>query len=975
MKKTFSKALSLLLVLAMLLSVIPMALATEEAPTEPGTGESSDPTTAAGASVTITGPETAVVGDTVIVSVAVANVDTSKFDVTYKWNQGTPGNTDTVTMKIEEAVNHTFYCTVSFTAKNEADAALTPAAVESDKHTVAVTAVPTGISLPEAATVRVGKNTTLTATVTPGAVAANKLTWKSSDETVATVDANGKVTGVKAGTATITAAYGTGDDAVVSNACTVTVAAAAAVLSVKDMVVNKGEDYQYAELVFTPALNYDARKALKLTVTHTGDDCIEDVMLSPNYNYIVFEAVKAGKAEITVSSATSAIEPVTFKVVVSDGTIKCDPHTEEALSGADHTLKPIYYAGFTILNDTVTFQYEELAKRGNISVDAATGKVSLGSTSPAAIKVGITAIDKESREKVAYGETYVSFYVENNVTVSMPANNRSLIFGDVDHIKESGRLDGKLLENYDTDDNSSVSDYSDTVKFDDLTATEGILSANSCTVSSLPRMVFTAGTNGTASFNFAVTPGETFGNLPLCQGKVIIRYDGADGDIVYSTTYNKAVTFSETDFYRFWKSCGMTGGLDYVMITRLPTYGTLYTSAASTSAAYAASTNDKFYYGAYAIGANNEDLGTLTYVPLSTKTTAYDVAIPFVAYGEKAGEEVSGYVVIHLNETSNPITSRGIFFGTEYDTKNDLTYADQIAIRFKEQTGENLDYVIFSLPDVEEGTLFSRIPTDYNGNSLVAQGTRLHYTQKLYYNNTSSTQSSLERTALIPAAGFYGTITLKYTGYSSVGDHEYSGIISFTVSKKTKSAMFSDVATSYSWAADSVDFLYYEGTAQGSNGKYNPASNITRGDFMLMLYRAFLADDYGDYNVTNNFSDVIKGTSDYSKETYQAVGVAKYLGIAQGTNGKYNPKANITREEAMTLIYRTLVKMNRDLSYTKNVSASVFKDYSKISDYAKNAISYLVSHGVIEGSNNNINPKTNITRAEMACILHRVITY
>ena len=55
----------------------------------------------------------------------------------------------------------------------------------------------------------VGKSVTLTATVTPEEIAADTtVTWSSSDEAVATVDSNGKVTAVDTGNATITATAG-----------------------------------------------------------------------------------------------------------------------------------------------------------------------------------------------------------------------------------------------------------------------------------------------------------------------------------------------------------------------------------------------------------------------------------------------------------------------------------------------------------------------------------------------------------------------------------------------------------------------------------------------------------------------------------------------------------------------------------------------------------------------------------------------
>ncbi|MGS3403952.1 Ig-like domain-containing protein [Citrobacter amalonaticus] len=57
---------------------------------------------------------------------------------------------------------------------------------------------------PETASVNVGDTTSLTATQAP-VDATDTVTWESSDPEVATVSASGVVTGVAAGTATITA--------------------------------------------------------------------------------------------------------------------------------------------------------------------------------------------------------------------------------------------------------------------------------------------------------------------------------------------------------------------------------------------------------------------------------------------------------------------------------------------------------------------------------------------------------------------------------------------------------------------------------------------------------------------------------------------------------------------------------------------------------------------------------------------------
>lgn len=75
-------------------------------------------------------------------------------------------------------------------------------------------------------TLTVGNSVTVTATVTPDNATNTTVNWTSSDETVATVDSNGKVTAVAAGSATITATSESDGDVSADYALTVNKAAA-----------------------------------------------------------------------------------------------------------------------------------------------------------------------------------------------------------------------------------------------------------------------------------------------------------------------------------------------------------------------------------------------------------------------------------------------------------------------------------------------------------------------------------------------------------------------------------------------------------------------------------------------------------------------------------------------------------------------------------------------------------------------------
>ena len=89
----------------------------------------------------------------------------------------------------------------------------------------------------------VGESKAITATVKPDDATNKALTWKSSDETVATVDATGKVTGKKIGTATITATAQDGSG--VSGSCTVTVLSPVKKVTVEPANLTLGKNKSY----------------------------------------------------------------------------------------------------------------------------------------------------------------------------------------------------------------------------------------------------------------------------------------------------------------------------------------------------------------------------------------------------------------------------------------------------------------------------------------------------------------------------------------------------------------------------------------------------------------------------------------------------------------------------------------------------------------------------------------------------------
>jgi lactocepin len=103
------------------------------------------------------------------------------------------------------------------------------------------------------------------------------------------------------------------------------------------------------------------------------------------------------------------------------------------------------------------------------------------------------------------------------------------------------------------------------------------------------------------------------------------------------------------------------------------------------------------------------------------------------------------------------------------------------------------------------------------------------------------------------------------------------------------------------------------------------------------------------------------------------VGIAKALGITNGAgNNLFNPKAEISREDMMVMTYEALMIKNVIIIEASAEALDSFTDKEEIANYAIKSVATLVQENLIMGSDNKINPKSNMTRAEAAVLIYRV---
>lgn len=177
---------------------------------------------------------------------------------------------------------------------------------------------------------------------------------------------------------------------------------------------------------------------------------------------------------------------------------------------------------------------------------------------------------------------------------------------------------------------------------------------------------------------------------------------------------------------------------------------------------------------------------------------------------------------------------------------------------------------------------------------------------------------------------------------------------------------FSDV-TSDAWYYNYVNFVSMRHIMTGTNGKFSPDAVITRAAYVQALYQAAGSPEV---TATTSFTDV-SSDSEYAS----AIAWAKENDIAEGsTDGKFYPGTSLTREMAMTFLYRALDTLDVTEETVTGDPLSDFSDKSSISSWATSGMSALAQMGIITGTDKGtINPKNALTNAEVAAMLYRAL--
>lgn len=172
------------------------------------------------------------------------------------------------------------------------------------------------------------------------------------------------------------------------------------------------------------------------------------------------------------------------------------------------------------------------------------------------------------------------------------------------------------------------------------------------------------------------------------------------------------------------------------------------------------------------------------------------------------------------------------------------------------------------------------------------------------------------------------------------------------------------------WYYEAVQYTSEHGLFQGiTETKFGPHITMTRGMLVTVLYR--LEGEPAVDGQTQPFTDV-----DAGRYYGDAITWAANSGVVNGvTDTRFAPEAAVTREQMVTVLYRYAGLEGADV--TAKADLESFPDHDQVKPYARDAFSWAVGAGIIQGNSNGgvttLSPRNSATRAQVAAVLMRYL--
>ena len=428
-------------------------------------------------------------------------------------------------------------------------------------------------------------------------------------------------------------------------------------------------------------------------------------------------------------------------------------------------------------------------------------------------------------------------------------------------------------------------------------------------------------TNQSASGTLVISTGA--------NSSTVSRYSG---NIRYSTTPGTALQINPNDLARFYNKNVPGAALRYVVLTGIPSTGSLYYNYYGTSQygvssrmqLTSSSASGKVF--SFSPSSTSEyALSELTYIPSGSN---YCTAVSFAAYGSD-GSTVTGSILISVTASAVAEVYTVATKGTSVSFPASSVYSAVSAA-----TGSGLASIqLLELPTATSGVL-------YCGSTRADLTTNYSYT---------SNSDSMTQLRFVPNGAYTGSVSIPYVALGSSGTAIAAGTVSIGIVNSVKK--FTDISTS-TWCYKYITELSDANIISGySNGSFQEKNTITYGAALKLI---MLAAGYSEQAPTT------KGSTFSGYLTR-----ARADGLVEG-----NPKLNgsITRLQIAQIAAKAM-----KLSVTNLSNKKPFTDTNDVYVQALNAA------GIIEGyfanGSSTYKPNNTLTRGQVSAIVWRMRNY
>ena len=279
----------------------------------------------------------------------------------------------------------------------------------------------------------------------------------------------------------------------------------------------------------------------------------------------------------------------------------------------------------------------------------------------------------------------------------------------------------------------------------------------------------------------------------------------------------------------------------------------------------------------------------------------------------------------------------------------------------------------FIIPIYKNMPTYKKLPSTQTGN--------LYYVSSNYTNVALRSEPSVKEGEKIEPLRKDTIINILQTGINGWAKVEVNGkngyiseeyITKVNTKKDTYKVPtdtdlpFEDV-DSDEWYYSAIKYSYNNKFISGTTSTtFSPDMKLTRGMLVTILHNM-----EGKPKVTevNKFPDVQDSTMYY----YKAVNWAIKNKIISGyNNGKFGPDDLITREQLAVILWK--YSRYKGTYKDKTADYSKFSDSKKISEFAQKGMNWAVGVGVITGSQGQLLPQGNASRAEAVSMIYKYCT-